>query len=149
MLRARHARAPYVESMASIVVIEDEQDIRSLVVLHLRDQGHTVFAAAGAGEGLALAAMHRPDVVLVDRMLPGADGLDVVEQIRADRDLDCAAVLVLSARGSRDDRLTGFDAGADDYIVKPFSVGELVVRVRKLASLAATRRSSLVAAAVG
>jgi DNA-binding response OmpR family regulator len=135
--------------MASIVVIEDEQDIRSLVVCNLREQGHTVFGAAGAGEGLALAAMHRPDVIVVDRMLPGADGLDVVEQIRADRDLDCAAVLVLSARGSLDDRLTGFDSGADDYVVKPFSVGELVVRVRKLASLAATRRVSLVGESVG
>jgi DNA-binding response OmpR family regulator len=126
-----------------IVVIEDEEDIRNLVLFNLRAEGFEVFGAAGAGEGLALCTMHRPDVVIVDRMLHGADGLDVVEQMRSDREIADAAIIVLSARGSVDDKLTGFDSGADDYVVKPFSVAELVVRVKKLAAIASMRRASL------
>ena len=135
--------------MTSIVVIEDEEDIRNLLLYNLRDAGYTVYGAAGAGEGLALCMMHRPDVIIVDRMLPGADGLDVCEQIRSDDELADAAVLVLSARGSVDDKLTGFDSGADEYVVKPFSVGDLVARVRKLASLAAARRKIIMEERVG
>jgi DNA-binding response OmpR family regulator len=126
--------------MTSIVVIEDEEDIRNLLLFNLREEGFVVYGAAGAGEGLALCTMHRPDVVIVDRMLHGADGLDVCEQIRSDREIADAALLVLSARGSVDDKLTGFDSGADDYIVKPFGIDDLVVRVRKLASVAAKRK---------
>ncbi len=129
--------------MTTVVVIEDEEDIRNLVLFNLREEGFVAHGAAGAGEGLALCTMHRPDVVIVDRMLHGADGLDVCEQIRSDREIADAAILVLSARGSVDDKLTGFDSGADDYVVKPFSVAELVVRVKKLAAIASMRRASL------
>src|SRR6185369_18083191 len=127
--------------MTTVVVIDDEEDIRNLVLFNLREEGLTAHGAAGAGEGLALCTMHRPDVVIVDRMLHGADGLDVCEQIRSDSEIADAALLVLSARGSVDDKLTGFDSGADDYVVKPFSVAELVVRVKKLAALAKMRRA--------
>ncbi len=130
--------------MTVVVVIEDEGDIRNLVAWNLREDGMTVHCAAGAGEGLALCAKHVPDVVVVDRMLPGAEGLDVCEQIRSDAELRECGLLVLSARGAVDDKLTGFDAGADDYVVKPFSVAELVVRVRKLAALAGMRKRSMV-----
>jgi len=126
-----------------VVVIDDEEDIRNLVLFNLREDGITVYGAAGPGEGLALCTMHRPDVIIIDRMLHGADGLDVCEQIRSDREIADAAVLVLSARGSVDDKLTGFDSGADDYVVKPFSVAELVVRVKKLAAIAKMCRESL------
>ncbi len=146
----RAARAPRrVKVMTTVVVIEDEEDIRSLVAWNLRDDGITVHCAAGAGEGIALCAKHVPDVVVVDRMLHGADGLDVCEQLRSDRELETCGILVLSARGSVDDKLTGFDSGADDYMVKPFSVAELVVRVRKLAAVVEMRRRSLVKERVG
>jgi len=125
---------------ATVVVIEDEEDIRNLVVWNLEAAGFDAYGAAGAGEGLALCALYRPDIVVIDRMLHGADGIDVLEQLRSDDELADVAVLVLSARGTFDDKLTGFDAGADDYVVKPFAVDELVGRVEALAALARARR---------
>ncbi|HEY8079049.1 MAG TPA: response regulator, partial [Labilithrix sp.] len=80
-----------------IVVIEDEEDLRNLVVFNLRAEGHEVLGAAGAGEGMALCVRHAPDVVVLDRMLPGAEGLDLCEQLRSDSELADVGVVVLSA----------------------------------------------------
>jgi len=122
-----------------VVVIEDEPDLRQLVVFNLRAEGFEALGAATAGEGLAICSMHRPAVVVLDRMLGDVDGIDICAQLRADESLADAAILILSARGSVDDRRHGFDAGADDYVVKPFVVAKLVERVRNLAFLAAQR----------
>ena len=124
-----------------VVVIEDEPDLRALVIYTLRAAGFEAMGAATAGEGLAIAALHRPAVVVIDRMLGDADGIDLCTHIRADEELADAALLVLSARGSFQDRQSGFAAGADDYLVKPFPLDALVDRVRRLAVLASARRS--------
>jgi DNA-binding response OmpR family regulator len=133
-------KAAPVEGAPVVVLIEDEEDIRHLLLFTLREAGFETFAAAGAGEGLAMCALYQPDIVIIDRMLPGADGLDVLEQLRSDEEMSEVATLVLSARGSVDDRLTGFEAGADDYIVKPFSVADLVSRVQKLGAISRARK---------
>jgi DNA-binding response OmpR family regulator len=130
---------PAPDERPLVVVIEDEADLRQLVVFNLRAEGFHVMGAATAGEGLAICAMHRPAVVVLDRMLGDVDGIDLCTHLRSDEHLADVAVLVLSALGSRRDRRTGFDAGADDYVVKPFVVRDLVERVRSLAFLSVER----------
>ena len=124
-----------------VVVIEDENDLRQLVVHNLRAEGFDALGAATAGEGLALCTMHRPAVVILDRMLDHIDGIVLCEHLRADAMTADAAILVLSARGSADEKETGFAAGVDDYVVKPFGIDDLLERVRALATLAARRQA--------
>jgi DNA-binding response OmpR family regulator len=124
-----------------VVVIEDEPDVLALVIYTLRAAGFDALGAGTAGEGLAIAALHRPAVVVIDRMLGDADGIDICTHLRADEQLADAALLVLSARGSFQDRQSGLAAGADDYLVKPFPLDALVDRVRRLVALAAARRA--------
>lgn len=124
-----------------VVVIEDDADLRNLVLYNLRAYGFEVHGAATAREGLAICALHQPAVVVIDRMLDDTDGVVVCECLRSDVDLEDLAILFLSARGSPLDRRMGFAAGGDDYIVKPFAVDDLVERVRALAALSAERRS--------
>ncbi len=112
---------------ARILIVEDEETLRMALAEALRAEGFEVLEAASGERGLELALSEGPDVVLLDLMLPGRDGLSVLRALRADR-LD-AAVLVLTARGEEWDRVRGFEDGADDYVVKPFSTRELVLRV--------------------
>ena len=111
-----------------ILVVEDEDALRLALVDALRGEGFEVLEAADGESGLALALQEGPEVVLLDLMLPKRDGFSVLRAIRADR-LQ-SAVIVLSARGEEWDRVQGFEVGADDYVVKPFSTRELVGRIR-------------------
>lgn len=118
-----------------VLVVEDEENLRLALVDALESEGYAVIEAADGDAGLALALSEGPDAILLDLMLPGRDGFSVLRELRRDR-LD-AAVLILSARGAEWDRIQGFEVGADDYLVKPFSVPELLARLA--AVLARTR----------
>ena len=120
-----------------VLVVEDEQSLRLALVDALVAEGFDVMEAANGREGLELALREGPDVVLLDLMLPGMDGFRVLRALREDR-LE-AGVLILSARGEEWDRLQGFEYGADDYLVKPFSMRELLMRVRAVLTRRAGR----------
>jgi two-component system response regulator ResD len=112
-----------------ILIIEDEEGIIHLLNLYLKDAGFNVMAASDGADGLALHAREQPDLVILDIMLPAIDGFEVCRRIRA---WSKTPILMLTARSEEDDRITGFDLGADDYLVKPFSPRELVSRVRAI-----------------
>ena len=114
---------------ALICVIEDEQVIANAVAARLRNEGFDVHTAADGREGVALCERVRPDLVVLDLMLPGLDGLEVCRQVQRDRPVP---VLMLTARGEEADVLVGLGVGADDYMTKPFSPRELVARIRAL-----------------
>ncbi len=114
---------------ALICVIEDEQVIANAVAARLRNEGFDVHTAADGHEGVALCERVRPDLVVLDLMLPGLDGLEVCRQVQRDRPVP---VLMLTARGEEADVLVGLGVGADDYMTKPFSPRELVARIRAL-----------------
>src|SRR5260221_2511697 len=112
-----------------ILLIEDEEGIIHLLTLYLRDAGYDVVIARDGADGLALHARERPDLVVLDIMLPAIDGFEVCRRIRQ---WSKTPILMLTARGSEDDRIQGLELGADDYLVKPFSPRELVSRVRAI-----------------
>src|SRR5574340_287754 len=112
-----------------ILIIEDEEGIIQLLNLYLKDAGYDVVVAKDGADGLALHARTHPDLVILDIMLPTLDGFEVCKRIRA---WSKTPILMLTARGDEDDRIQGFDLGADDYLVKPFSPRELVSRVRAI-----------------
>ena len=114
---------------ARILVIEDEERIRNFLQRGLTFEGYRVDTAADGEAGLEIARDNPPDLVLLDLMLPGLDGLEVCRRLRAVSDVP---ILMLTARESVEDRVTGLDAGADDYLVKPFAFDELMARVRAL-----------------
>src|SRR2546422_3822412 len=112
-----------------ILIIEDEEGIVHLIKLYLRNAGYTVIAAHDGADGLALHARERPDLIILDIMLPTMDGFEVCRRIRS---WSKTPILMLTARGDLDDRVSGLDLGADDYLVKPFSPRELLSRVRAI-----------------
>ncbi|MEM8710464.1 MAG: response regulator transcription factor [Planctomycetota bacterium] len=114
--------------MTRVLVIEDELSIRMPLVDVLRARGYEVLEAEDGDKGLALALREDPDAILLDLMLPGRDGFEVLKALREDR--LTATVLILSARGSEFDRIQGFEYGADDYVVKPFSIEEVLARLK-------------------
>jgi two-component system phosphate regulon response regulator PhoB len=116
--------------MARILVIEDEPDIRQVLDYNLRLAGHDVIAAARGQDGLRLAREQHPDLVLLDLMLPDIPGTDVCRAIKDDLTLRGTPVIMVTAKGEEIDRVVGFELGADDYVTKPFSVRELVLRIR-------------------
>ena len=113
----------------SVLVVDDEPDIAALVAYHLARTGYRVSTAATGGDALAAAARERPALVVLDLMLPDRSGFDVLERLRADDATRGVAVLMLTARGAEADRIRGLSLGADDYLAKPFSPQELVLRV--------------------
>src|SRR3954447_16029327 len=115
--------------MARILVIEDEPDIQQILEYNLREKGHKVFIAGKGEEGLRIAREKRPDLVLLDLMLPDIPGTEVCKTLKSDAATRNAQVVMLTAKGEEIDRVVGFELGADDYVVKPFSVRELVLRV--------------------
>jgi two-component system phosphate regulon response regulator PhoB len=124
-----------------LVIIEDERDVARLLEFNLKAAGFAVQAAVSGAEGLAAARAGAPDVVLLDLMLPDQSGYDVCRAIRADPDLADVGVLMLTAKGEPEDRILGLEVGADDYVVKPFVVREVVLRVTALANRLAERRA--------
>jgi two-component system phosphate regulon response regulator PhoB len=112
-----------------ILVVDDEPDIVALVVYHLAKAKYKVSSATSGSDALALAKRERPALIVLDLMLPGMSGFDVLEQLREDPDTASIAVLMLTARKDEPDRIRGLELGADDYLTKPFSPQELVLRV--------------------
>ncbi len=115
--------------MTSILIIDDEANIRNLVDAYLHAEGYTLYAASDGPQGLALFWRHRPELVILDIMLPGMDGLEVLQHIRRESD---AYVMLLTAKSEEADRVIGLTVGADDYLTKPFSPRELVARVKAI-----------------
>ncbi len=113
---------------ASVLVVDDEPTIVEIVSRYLQRAGYEAHVARDGYEAMALAASKRPDLVVLDVMLPGADGMEVMQRLR-DGDGDRVAVILLTAKGEESDRVLGLRLGADDYVVKPFSPAELVARV--------------------
>lgn len=115
--------------VAKIVVVEDEAELAAAVAARLRSDGHLVTVAGDGPGAVELVGSLRPDVVILDLMLPGFDGLEVCRRIQRDHPVP---VIMLTARGSETDRVVGLEVGADDYLCKPFSMRELTARVRAL-----------------
>ncbi len=115
--------------MTTILIIEDAQDLAQVICRELETAGYAVRHAGEGTTGLQLFQSESPDLVILDWMLPGLDGLEVLRHIRQSSD---APVLMLTARGEEADRVIGLEVGADDYLVKPFSLRELIARVHAL-----------------
>ncbi len=116
----------------NILIVEDDTDIAELVAYNLERQGWQASLCYHGTAGLELIRRSHPDLVILDIMLPGMDGLEIFRQMKADESLRSIPVLFLTARAQLEDRLTGLQLGADDYITKPFSPKELVLRVRNI-----------------
>jgi len=113
--------------MASILIVEDDQTLRETIALNLRAEGYDALLAGDGESGLQQAREHRPDLVILDVMLPELDGLTVCRVLRKESQVP---IILLTARGMEADKIIGLESGADDYIVKPFSLGEFMARVR-------------------
>ena len=130
-----------------IVVIEDDEKIGSFVSQGMRQEGHSVAWARTGEEGLALARRPGVDVAIVDVMLPGKDGLSIVKELRSEN--NTTPVIVLSARADVGERVRGLEAGADDYLTKPFSFTELLARISAVVRRAAPRAPAATRLEVG
>ena len=115
--------------MATVLLVEDEADLCNLIKGHLEGEGYAVVQAFDGPTALTLVEQHRPDVIILDWMLPGMDGLAVCRRVRQSH---LMPILMLTARSEEIDRVLGLEVGADDYVVKPFSMRELLARVRAL-----------------
>ncbi len=113
--------------MPKILIVEDEATVRDTLALNLRAEAFDVLTAADGVTGLQLAREQPPDLIILDLMLPELDGLSLCRMLRRDSNVP---IIMLTARGTEMDRITGLETGADDYVVKPFSLGELLARVR-------------------
>jgi len=127
-------------AMSKILIVEDDPDIRELLRFNLEKAGYTLFLAEDGEKALTLARKHSPDIILLDLMLPGVDGLEVCRTLKKDPELQRIPVIMVTAKGEELDRVVGLELGADDYVVKPFSPQELVSRVK--AVLRRTRGSA-------
>ncbi|MBZ5500040.1 MAG: response regulator [Acidobacteriia bacterium] len=116
----------------TVLAIDDEKDLIELVRYNLEKEGFLVRGAPDGETGLAMALQERPDIVLVDLMLPGMDGLEVCRSLRADSRTAAIPLIILTAKSGESDRVIGLELGADDYVTKPFSARELTARVRAL-----------------
>jgi DNA-binding response OmpR family regulator len=116
----------------AILVIDDEKDLVELVRYNLEKDGFQVRSAFDGESGLATARRDLPDLIIVDVMLPGIDGLEACRQLRSDSRTAAIPILILTAKSSESDRIVGLELGADDYVVKPFSPRELAARIKTL-----------------
>ncbi len=122
-----------------VLVVDDEPTVREVVVGYLRRDGHDVAEAADGNAALELLDADPPDLVVLDMMLPGVTGLDILRRVRATSDIP---VIMLTARAEESDRVSGLELGADDYVVKPFSPRELAARVNGVLRRTAGRESN-------
>ncbi|MEO7822984.1 MAG: response regulator transcription factor [Gemmatimonadaceae bacterium] len=113
----------------SVLVVDDEPDIVALVAYHLARSGYSVSTATNGLDAVSLARRDNPSLIVLDLMLPGLSGIEVMRQLRSDKATSQIAVLMLTARREESDRIEGLTSGADDYLTKPFSPHELVLRV--------------------
>ena len=126
-----------VMSKGKILVIDDEEDLIELVRYNLEKEKFHVIGAGDGESGLSLASREKPDVVVIDLMLPGMDGFEVCRSLRSEGGTSRIPIIMLTAKASESDRIVGLELGADDYVTKPFSPGELTARIKAL-----LRRSS-------
>ena len=122
-----------------IIVVEDEPDLVDVVTYNLQREGYFVLAAQRGDEGLNLIRSERPDLVLLDLMLPGMDGLSICRQMKSDGSLSEIPIIIASAKGEESDVVIGLEMGADDYLAKPFSPRELLARIKAVLRRGAPR----------
>ncbi len=124
---------------ATVLVVEDEEALLLAMAHHLRREGYDVLTATRGDDGLRLAREHEPDVIVLDLMLPGIDGIGVCRALRRDTQIP---IIMVTALGGESDRVAGLDTGADDYLPKPFGMRELLARVRALLRRAPTKQDA-------
>src|SRR5512133_3143049 len=119
-------------NIGTILVIDDERDLQELVRYNLEKEHYDVIVASDGRTGLDIALRHRPDLVVLDLMMPGIDGLEVCRRLRTDDRGKRIPLIMLTAKATESDRVVGLELGADDYVIKPFSPRELVARIKAL-----------------
>src|SRR5829696_711790 len=117
-------------SRATVLLIDDEKDILEMVRYNLEKEHLDVITASDGPSGLEIGLKHKPDLVLLDLMMPGMSGIEVCRQLRSDPRTKRVPIIMLTAKAGESDKVVGLELGADDYITKPFSVRELLARVR-------------------
>lgn len=131
-----------------ILIVEDEQAIREMTAFHLSRAGYDVLEAQNCREARALLADNRPDLALIDWMLPDMSGLELTRTLKRDKEFEDLAIIMLTARAEERDKVSGLEGGADDYITKPFSPRELVARIKAVLRRAVNASDELVSAGV-
>ena len=116
--------------MATVLVVEDDATLQETLAYNLELDGYAVLTASDGEEGLSIIRKHHPDLVVLDIMLPRLDGLAVCRLVRKDPEVAHTPIIMLTARGTQGDKMVGLDSGADDYVTKPFGLGEFLARVR-------------------
>lgn len=132
---AAHSNPLFLKSAMSkgiVLIIDDEEDLIELVQYNLSKEGFEVIGAGDGESGISLALRKKPDVVIIDLMLPGIDGLEVCRSLRSRPETAQIPVIMLTAKASESDRVVGLEIGADDYVTKPFSPRELAARIKAL-----------------
>jgi two-component system, OmpR family, phosphate regulon response regulator PhoB len=118
--------------MARILIVEDELDAAEMLALNLRNAGYEVEVATDGGQGLQVARTVRPDLIVLDQMLPSMSGTEICMALRAAPDTADLPIIMLTARAAEVDRVRGLEVGADDYVTKPYSIKELILRIQAL-----------------
>lgn len=131
-----------------ILIVEDEQAIREMIAFHLSRAGFDVLEAEDCGSARGLLADNRPDLALIDWMLPDMSGLELTRTLKRDKDYEELSIIMLTARAEERDKVSGLDGGADDYITKPFSPRELIARIRAVLRRANSASEELLTAGV-
>jgi two-component system alkaline phosphatase synthesis response regulator PhoP len=124
------AGGPPPQRLGKVLLLEDEQDVAELIRYNLAKEGYDVLVSGNGAEALRLAREHRPDVILLDIMVPQLNGWEVCRRLKQDADLASIPVIMVSGRVDEGDKVLGFELGADDYVTKPFSPRELIARIR-------------------
>ena len=135
--------------MKTILIIEDEGDLAELVSFNLEREGYQAIVAMDGPTGLERARAESPDLILLDLMLPGMLGTEVCKHLKGSEKTACIPVIMLTAKGDEIDRVVGFEVGADDYVVKPFSTRELMLRVKAVLRRAIPEEAAVTAIKVG
>ena len=113
-----------------ILIVDDEEHIVELLDFNLKNSGYETFIATDGIEAVRIAKEEKPNLILLDLMIPGMDGFDVCKEIKKDKEMKNTSIIMLTAKGEELDKILGLELGADDYITKPFSVRELLARVK-------------------
>jgi phosphate regulon transcriptional regulator PhoB len=119
-------------NMAKILIVEDEKDIANLIAFNLEREGFKTIKAFDGTQVLTITELQKPDLIILDLMLPGINGLDICKRIRANSRTASVPIIMLTAKSDETDKIIGLELGADDYVTKPFSVKELIARVRTI-----------------
>lgn len=128
--KLRRTKSERIMTAHSILIVEDEADIRELLAFTCKREGYVVLEAGDGIRAVSLAKEKRPDLILLDLMLPGMDGLSVCRALQREAATAAIPIIMLTARGEELDRIVGFEVGASDYVVKPFSTREVMLRIR-------------------